>query len=279
VKLHWSNRTGLLVGLALIVITNVIALSGVAYNRSGEAQGALALTERELPIVIWSWPDNDNSSVDLRLEWRVRETYSSTEDYGSEDWLTEEQLRSLGFDVTPPTETDETLGREDASRPVFLALEYDGPAYQDALEQRRKRVERATGLAARNVGDAAFEEQLEAARKALANEEEYASRLFVIDASLDPEVLRQRYSDRTRYSIVRGRLRTHVAGSPGKLRIAASPPELDIEQIRVPHPYRSLVEPLRERRPYTFDEHAPRFVATVNFGRRLEPWIVQMKRM
>jgi hypothetical protein len=279
-KLHWSNKTGLLVGLALIAATNAIALAGVAYNRSGETESALALTERELPVVNWSWPDNDNSSIDLRLQWRVKQTYSPDHDYGrwSDDWLSEEQLRSLGFNTSLPAQMYDELPRHprDPSKMVFFALEYDGPAYQEALEQHRKRVEHLTELATRNAGDPTFEARLKGVREVLANEEESASRLFVIDASLDRDELRKRYPDRTRYAILRGRLSTHVAGEPGKQRIAAGRPELAIEHIRVPHSYRALVEPLRDGRRYSYNEVPPRFSATVNVGRRLEPWIVSM---
>ena len=280
-KLQWSNKTGLLVGLALIAVTNAIALGGVAYNRSGEAESALTLTERELQVVNWSWPDNHNSSIDLRLQWRVKETYSQDHDYGhwSDDWLNEEQLRSLGFDTALPEQTYDGVARHrrDPSKAVFFALEYDGPAYQEALEQRRKRVEYLTELTARNAEDSSFEERLKVVRKALADEEGSASRLFIVDASLDQDALRTRYPDRTRYAILRGRLSTYVSGEVGKQRIAVGPPELDIEQIRVPHSYRTLAEPLRDRTRYTHNEGPPRFSATLHVGRRLEPWIVSMQ--
>jgi hypothetical protein len=282
-KLDWSNKTALLVGLALIAVTNAIALAGVAYNRSGEPDSALTLTERELQVVNWSWPDNDNSSIDLRLQWRVKETYTQDHDYGhwSDDWLSDEQLRSLGFDTSLPAETYDGFDRHprDPSKTVFFALEYDGPAYQEALKERRRRVEYLTELAARNADDPEFEERLKGVRRALANEEESASRLFVVDASLDEDELRKRYPDRAHYAILRGRLNTYVAGEKGKRRIAAGPPELDIEQIRVPHSFRTLIEPLRDRTRYTYNEGPPRFSATVNVGRRLEPWIVTMQEI
>jgi hypothetical protein len=277
-KMQRSKSRGLLVGLALIAVTNAIALGGVAFNRSGEPESVLTLTERELQVINWSWPDNDNSSIDLRLQWRVKEAYSQDHDYGhwSNDWLSEEQLRSLGFDTSLPAETYEAVDRRrEPSKKVFFALEYDGPAYQEALEQRRKRVEYLTQLAARNAEDAT--ERLKGARKVLADEQESASRLFIVDASLDADELRERYPDRTRYAILHGRLRTHVTGEIGKRRVAAGPPELDIEQIRVPHSYRTFVEPLRDRTRYTYNDNPPRFSTTLKVGRRLEPWIVSMQ--
>jgi hypothetical protein len=54
---------------------------------------------------------------------------------------------------------------------------------------------------------------------------------------------------------------------------------LDIAQIRVPHSYLGLIEPLKDRSRSQYDDqqNPPRFAATVNIGRRLEPWIVTMQ--
>lgn len=284
-NVRWSNKPALLVGIALIVVTNAIALGGVAYNRASTPESVLALTERELPIVNWSWPDNDNSSIDLTIDWRVRQTYEPGAIYGTwqTDWLSEEQLRALGFDTSLLDDSELALERSRRQLPkrVFLVLEYDGAAYREALEQRRDHVERAMELMDRNVGDATFEARLKAAREALEHEEQSASRLFVVDAGLDPTVLRERYSDRTRYAIVRGRVGIYVSGEPGRRRVAAASPELDIGQIRVPQSYRTLIEPMRDRRGYRYgvSQRPPRFSATVNFGRRLEPWIAAMQSL
>ncbi len=284
-KFRGSNKAALLVGLAVIAVTNAIALSGVAYNRSGEPESTLALTERELRIMDWSWPDNDNSSIDLRLDVRTRHLYSNGMEYEQwrGDWLSDEQLRALGFDTALAVDTDEALARRrrDPSKAVFLALEYDGPAYQEALTQRHRAVKRARDLVARSGGDEQFELQLASALETLQNEEESASRLFVVDASLDPQVLRDRYPDRTRYAIVRGRVGTHILGEPGQRRIAAAPPEVTIEIIRVPYPYRALAESLVSEQGYSYYSRGrpPRFSASLNFGRRLEPWIAQMQSL
>lgn len=285
-KFRWSNKAALLAALAVVAVTNVIALGGVAYNRAGDPESTLALTERELPIMHWSWPDNDNSSIDLRLDVRTRYVYSIDRPHEQwrNDWLSEEQIRDLGFDTSLALDTDEALDRRrrDPSKAVFLALEYDGPAYEEALEQRRRAVKRAMDLVARNEGDEQFELQLSSAREALATEEESESRLFVVDASLDPQVLRDRYPDRARYAIVPGRVQTYVLSEPGgQRRIVAAPPEVSIALIRVPYPYRGVAESLRSEQRYTYYRRGqpPRFSATVNFGRRLEPWITRMEAL
>lgn len=281
-KFRWSNKAALLAALAVVAATNSIALIGVAYNRSGDPESTLALTERELRIKHWSWPDNDNSSIDLQLEVRTRHLYAIDMRFEQwrGDWLTQDQLRELGFDTTLEVDTDEALARRrrDPSKAVFLALEYDGPAYQEALEQRHRAVQRARDLVSKNEGDEQLERQLAEALEALQNEEKSESRLFVVDASVDPRVLRDRYPDRTRYAIVRGRVWTHVLGVPGQRRIAAAPPEVSIASIRVPYPYRDVADALRSEKAYWYVARGqePRFSATLSFGRRLEPWIAQM---
>lgn len=284
-KLRWSSRTALLSAIAVIAVANAIALGGAAYNRSGEPESTLELTERELQILRWSWPDNENSSIDLHLSVRTRHLYSIDMQYEQwrGDWLTQQQLRELGFDTALAVDTDEALARRrrDPSKEVFLALEYDGPAYQEALEQRRRAVERAKDLVARNPDDERFEHQLASAREMLAYEEESESRLFAVDASLDAQVLRERYPDRARYAVVRGRVWTHVIGEPGQRRIAAAPPDVSIETIRVPYPYRVFAESMRSEQGDSYYRRGqpPRFAATVNFGRRLEPWIAKMESL
>ena len=46
--MNWSRWHTRFTGLALIAVVNGIAISGVAYNRSGEPESKLRLSEREL---------------------------------------------------------------------------------------------------------------------------------------------------------------------------------------------------------------------------------------
>ncbi len=45
-----SNTKILIAGLGIIIATNVIALAGVAYNRPGQPEATIELTERELAM-------------------------------------------------------------------------------------------------------------------------------------------------------------------------------------------------------------------------------------
>ena len=69
--MRWSRAHTLIAGAALIVLTNAIALVGVAYNRSGEPDSTLTLTRRELQMSYRWWRDRENSGIALRLLWRM----------------------------------------------------------------------------------------------------------------------------------------------------------------------------------------------------------------
>lgn len=277
-KFALSQARALLIGVALIVVTNAVVLAGVAYNRSGEPESVLRLTERELSIRNWNWPENENSSIDLRLSWRVAsgDTDGREWDYGLY-WLKDAQLRELGFDVVDDVDSDAGKERvyKQPSRRAWLVLEYDGPAYQKALAIARKAAERAAARTQANPGDSELQERLNSARGEVRDLERFASRLFVVDAGRDAAALRKRYPDRQHYVVVGGRLDVVIGGPTEHDRMVAQVIEIDAGTIRVPNPYRAIVEPFVQDNRYSNRE--PRFAATVNFGRRFEPWISDLK--
>lgn len=280
-----SYARALLAGVALIVVTNAVVLAGVAYNRSGQPESVLKLTERELRIhdLSWSWPSTENSSIDAHLTWRVAQVPGWDEEVGYRSWylglswLKPAQLRELGFEIPADLESEEGMERvaKQPSRRAWVVLENDGPAYQAALEYARKSLERATALASANADDPEFQQRLNTARGVLEREERMETRLYVVDAGPDETALRARYPDRQRYAIVNGRLNAMIEGDVGRRHMTALVAEIDADSIRVPHQYRSIVEPLARPQEY-FREREPRFAATVNFGRRFEPWIVDL---
>lgn len=271
-KIAWSNSRALIAAAALVLVSNVIALGGVAYNRHGEPESVLELTERELPIQFWSWPDNDNSAVHLELSWRIG--FESDDWSRGVEWLTREELQRLGFSMPAADATPEQQERYigQSAREVFLALEFDGPAYRASIERARKRLRAAEMALATKSADELVIATARGAKAQLEDEQRRSSRLFVVAADLDADVLRKRYPDRKHYAIVRGR----VALSNGR-HLLPRIEGIETDTIRVPHAYRSVVERYLGDRSY--ERHEPRYAATVNFGRRLEPWLVQLSRM
>lgn len=235
-KFVLSHARALVAGVALIVVTNAVVLAGVAYNRSGEPESVLRLTERELRIYNWNWPANENSSIDVHLNWRVAQIESRDDEVygvwrGGLSWLKPAQLRELGFDVEVDIESKEGAEhiRRQPSRRAWVVLEHDGPAYQAAVERARQKLERATALASANAGDPEFQQRLNAARGALASEERKETRLFVVDVGRDEDALRARYPDRQRYAIVNGRLSVAIEGPDGRRRLVGQVAEIDVD--------------------------------------------------
>jgi hypothetical protein len=281
VNFRWSRARALLLAVVLIVVTNAVVLAGVAYNRSGDPEAVLRLTERELQLRNWSWPSNENSSIDLDLSWRIADAQSADANdyiYGGLHWLEPAQLRELGFYIAGNLEFDEAWQRvaRQPSRRVWLVLEYDGPAHQASVEWAAKRLERAAALAQANPGDNEFQQRLIAHRKELERRQRFASRLFVIDAALDQDALRVRYPDRQHYVIVRGRLDLMIVGQARHRRPVARVADIDVGAIRVPYTYRHIVEPFTGAGA-RYNDSEPRFAATVHFGQRFEPWIVDLE--
>ena len=62
-------RKLMLSAVLLLLVTNIVVLSGVAYNRAGEPVVSLELTERELTMVQSYRRTDENSGTALLLQW------------------------------------------------------------------------------------------------------------------------------------------------------------------------------------------------------------------
>ena len=92
----------LIAGLSIIIVTNVIALGGVAYNRSGEPDALVELTERELDIAYRYGLERENTGLRLNINCRVETlqddyAYANNNCWGNPVWLDQQKLIELGF--------------------------------------------------------------------------------------------------------------------------------------------------------------------------------------
>jgi hypothetical protein len=279
-KLSWSRAHTLVAGLALIALTNAIALGGVGWNRSGEPESVLKLTERELWEPYRYGFGREEGGLQLTLRWRVLPRDPDMVFYGefqgAPDWLDEAKLKELGFDVSPPPHERRAAWRYDRQLPreTLVVLEFDGPAYQKALERARERAakEAAKGAATGKTGPGTPAEQTATFLK---NEETANSRLFAVDAGRDARALRARYPDRARYAIVQGKVRaSYLFGRNKDAWWTGYVEDIHNGQINVPLEFRRAIEraPGPVPRPAAAADR-PAFEATVAFGRRFEPWI------
>lgn len=272
-----SRRVTLLAGLALILLTNAVALGGVWWNRSGEPDSVLALSERELRLAHRS--GDENSGLALMLEWRAvpfegvdsgHQTLFWGERTNNPAWLGREKMLALGFAAVPVSEED-PRGRFERSREVFIVLEFDGPAYHGHRAQLRARAEREMALIDLDPQNREFMQRAERAREYLEKEGQ-RSRLFAVDAGLSAEELRATYPDRNRHAIVRGEIEPvhylqEANGPHGFIR------RVQAASIHVPFAYRAGFEHASSA---AFAQ-TPAFVAELAFGKRFEPWLRQVE--
>ncbi len=284
----WSRKHTLITGVALILLTNAVALLGVAWNRSGDPESMLKLTQRELHQPNGDM-SHDNSGMALKLAWRVAAAdpesainWSYAGAGGTPEWLDEAKMASLGFDLTETAHSKDIEGIErrryrELSKEVLLVLELAGPAYEQFLESTRRYAVEAEAKIATNAESEAVMRQLKDLRERVTREDLENSRLFVVDAGLDMAVLRKNFPDRSRYAIVRGQVLPWSFGDneKGKNKARGYIEGLSVDSINVPSDYRAGFEQEHRQPGITPSKSSP-FEATVAFGQRLEPWIIDV---
>jgi uncharacterized protein DUF4824 len=273
-------------GAALLALTNAVALGGALWNRSGEAGSELRLSQRELNRAGAWYGSRENSGISLGLRWRVLAeeqmrtqfiSYGYGYSGGAPGWLDKAKMEALGFDTSlaaPYSERARTRYEKQLPREVLLVLELDGPAYRRALELTAQRAAREQ---ARPVvpGDRVDEQRRKTARDSLEWETSRSSRLFVVDAGLDGAALRARYPDRSRHAVVRGEVRPQASGV-GAGQAAGYVAGVSVASINVPLRLRKVFADA-EMSEYAAVPGTP-LEATVAWGRRLEPWLVEAAR-
>ena len=267
-------------GAALILVANAVALIGVAYNRSGEPESRVNLSQRELGRPWNSYGNKENSSLSLTVEWRVPKpdaesyyTYYGSHG-GSPAWLDEKRMAELGFDVQSAKGDDARRDKyiSQAERQVLVVLELAGAGWQQALERARQRLAHQESLRRASPEAKELIEAEKRARENLAREEKENSRLFAVDVGTDLAALRTKYPDRNRYLILKGKLRLHSSILDKKPVITGYMGELSVRQINVPHALRGGLEAMPSHAAGSADEKLF-FTVTVAVGQRLEPWI------
>ena len=278
----WSRGRTLGLGIALIILTNAIALGGVWWNRAATPESELTLSQRELGLPWRSLRLMENSGLALNLNWRVagRETGDSANVYtingGTPEWLDAAKMATLGFPVdTAHDDGERRRYARQLPREVILVMELAGPAWQRALDRARENADRHAAAAAANVGSKQFAERAKRASDELAREENSNSRLFVIDAGLDARPLREKYPDRSRFLLLHGTVRpTTHSRQRNTPQATGYVSRVGNGQIHVPH---ALREPLEALRAQGEPGGGDGFSATLLVGQRLEPWLVNVK--
>lgn len=252
-------------GAGLIVLTNAVVLGGVAYNRSGEPQSRLQLSERELQVERSQWlQDAENSGLLLQLDHEV-----------ADGWVSPEKLQTLGFTVVHRGELETWDERKEIE--ALVVFELDGPAFEAAREVARAALTEVRAAAELKPQDTRSQEALKSAEHEVERFATTETRLYVVDAGLDAAALRQRYPDVTRYAVARAHMRYFVRYSPR--RPEHNGYELWVEPltINIPSQSRAAFEGWSWR---GWGETAHSKVRVdLAFGQRFEPWIIAAERV
>jgi hypothetical protein len=273
-------------GAALILLTNAVALTGVYLNRSGEAEGRMTLSQRELGTP-WGWGmARENSGLALALNWRVTDA-NVGEYYGSgfgtnggtPDWLDETRMAALGFDMAAMAADPATRRRLERrlSRDVLLVLELAGPAWRQAIERAWQNAARHEAARLANADSKEFAARAKGAQDRLKREENVNSRLFAVDAGLDRAALRAKYPDRSRFLILKGTVRPRLVTRDKQARIGGYLTALAVTRINVPHVMRPDLEPALRSHRRTEENPSPHYEAVLAVGQRLEPWLESVR--
>jgi len=279
------RRSGPFVACALLLLTNVVVLLGVAYNRRGEPEARLVLTERELRP---GYVEKENTELWLHLE------ATDVQPWGAEGprWFDQKKLEEIGFDcsVPPADKSAEIVYEKALPRRVFAVLEFEGDAWKSYIARREQELLHPPpkSQSSRSLEDR--QKELEAERRG-------HSRLFVVDVGRDREALRRRHADRSRYLVTAAVVRLNLRRSwddETKAWKDVAPEgfvsEILPSQIHVPLGTRKVIDDLRAKSAPDAQstwvigysgiiEGPPRYEVTLRYGGRLEPWIEEIRAL
>lgn len=254
----------LYVGLFILIGTNVVALSGVALNRTGEQTSQLTLTERELELPYNSDAQSENSGISLTINWR---TSSRSYSYSLKNIeISEKELFDLGF-----REFNEKKKFSSESRELYWALEFDGELHDAEIKKVETSYQEAQ-IVFNNDPNDVNKRKKEELKNSLAREKTTRSRLFFMEGAVDYETLAAKYSDQDNVLIVKGLAESNYNSDNKTYRLSLD--QLLIFNIMVPLEYADVFKGLKTLDWKTISK--PRYAVNVKWGSRLEPWIIDV---
>lgn len=260
----------LLIGLTILIGTNLAVLSGAAYNRMGGTTAQLTLTERELSFPYYRGAHKENSGISFSIKWRTptanNEIYSP---YHSKSIkITKEELLALGFEKHDVKDNYWVESQE-----LYWALEFDGALHKAEIE---KAAEAYKNQLADFEGQAVkFGDRKTEFKKKLQREKTSNSRLFFMEASASYESLQAKYAGQKNILIVKGLGKPYYNSQDKTYKLQLQ--HLSVRNIMIPLEYSDIFSNLKplDRQEIT----PPRYSVELNWGKRLEPWVVDVKEV
>lgn len=260
-----SSKSLYTLAFLLIIVTNIFVLIGTYSNKLGEATSSVVLTQRELRIPYSSI--DENSGVSLKIRYRVTNDlayrpYASTR---NPIWLDELKLQKLGFDTQKQKKYQNR--KSNLKKEVFFVLELNGESYKKQLELSTKNLEEKKALLKEDPSNQRLVNNVKDAKRHLHREKTKASRLYIIDAGLSYEKLRDTYKDKAKYIIAKGIVRSYYKKyKASKLAdVKGYITGLSISEIHVEKSFKNKLQ----------DKHK-KFNVHVEYGSRYEPWVSEV---
>jgi hypothetical protein len=273
--------------IALVVAVNAVVFAGVLYNRSGEPDSSVELTERELTL---GSTDQENSGMTLYLNWKG----SSPEET---EWFNKEKLAEAGFDCSIAVDSPKAALHYAKALPrkTYAVFEYEGAAWYSWQAREKQKIR---NLSAEVASGKATVKSLEEAMNQLAWKHITESRLFFVDVGNDPKKLRERYIDKNRCLIMPVLVRLNLKeaatenGNHEEPRVlTGSLDKVLTDTIQVPHDKQRILIGTSKTGgirngllPYLKSQGADkppsaRYAVTLNYGKRFEPWVASVRSL
>lgn len=282
-KILLSSRVLFAIGFVILIVTNIVVLSGVVSNRSGTPETRITITETELQLPYRV--HEENSGLTLRLVWRALgqdEDYNNYNNWRSPVWFSAKKLEELGFNIDKylRSKDDVSFYKQPIPKEVFIVLENNGEPYREAVKRAEIVLEKEKDLFKLNSEDKRLHDNFERAEKRLKRERITASRLFAIDAGLNPQRLREKYHDRTRFIITKGLVKPRYNYNKKRKEVSGYITKLSVASIHVPLKHRKIFDAILIQDKSKKNEfRPPRYEVVLAYGSRFEPWIVSVQHM
>jgi hypothetical protein len=277
--------------IGLILLTNAVVLGGVVYNRSGQAQGVMTLTEREVPLSYDAFRNSENTDLSLHVHWQQPNHRLALGSLANlrpfRVCFDLAKLEATGFDCSVSI-TDPSAEQHYAKmlpRKAFIVLEYGGQAWTTWLAERERDI---AFIAEQVTAGARSMKDLSDLKEAYAEAQRNQSRLMVIDVGRDAVQLRRQYPDATQFLIARAQIRMYLVRPGSRLPrdsyLRGEVTQLLVTDLHVPFELRSVLDALPRpaggvsaiRLPLSGMQE-PRYEVTLQYGKRYEPWIVAIR--
>lgn len=268
--------------VACVLVINAVILGKVFFNHSSVI-AQLQLSERELQLPYSNVFDKEDSSKRLRLNWSTLNTEPVSFELNQWGWQYDHQLKlSEAHFASFQFPSCEKTNRRHNKQAAWVLLEFNGQSYRDYVAQAERYYALVQGMGPTTdteISNKELENKRSEATKSLEAAKNIDSRLFVIDAAADRELLEaalqaRNKSDHTTLVIVPAEVQAghKRCDKTEEKTTGILVSNLTVESLYVP---KDFAQNLPRN---TNEKSSSPFAAEVYYGRLYEPWINNLSR-